>query len=124
LCKDIIESLDKHDYVSCSCKEIAIDGGRNYFRCVAGTWSNFLRIADDGSEIEIKISEEKEDADTKNKVDETQDKEITKQELMQHLKDHLNYFEGLPSHVKHSFMTNQDMDSVLRLIYAILERKE
>ncbi len=124
LCNDIIESTHKHDYVSCSCREIAIDGGTDNFRCFANSWSNFLRIADDGSEIEIKLSEEKENPKTENEVNEAQNKAITKQELMHHLKDHITYFDGLPSHIKQSFLTNQDMDSVLRLIYAILECKE
>lgn len=29
-CGDIIESKHRHDYVSCSCKRIAVDGGLDY----------------------------------------------------------------------------------------------
>ena len=29
-CKDIIESKYRHDFVSCSCGNIAVDGGHDY----------------------------------------------------------------------------------------------
>lgn len=32
LCGDIIESKDRHDFVSCSCDAIFIDGGLDYRR--------------------------------------------------------------------------------------------
>ena len=32
LCGDIIESKYTHDYVMCSCKKCAIDGGKEYVR--------------------------------------------------------------------------------------------
>lgn len=32
LCGDIIESKHTHDYVMCSCKKCAIDGGKEYVR--------------------------------------------------------------------------------------------
>lgn len=32
LCQDIIESRDVHDFVSCSCRKVFIDGGREYCR--------------------------------------------------------------------------------------------
>lgn len=31
-CGDIIESKHRHDFVWCSCKGIAVDGGREYLR--------------------------------------------------------------------------------------------
>lgn len=31
-CKDVIESVHRHDFVSCKCGAIFIDGGREYFR--------------------------------------------------------------------------------------------
>ena len=33
LCNDIIESKYRHDFVSCKCGAIFIDGGRDYLRC-------------------------------------------------------------------------------------------
>ena len=32
LCGDEIESVDVHDYVACSCGNIAVDGGHEYLR--------------------------------------------------------------------------------------------
>jgi len=33
-CKQVIESTHVHDYVSCACGKIAVDGGREYLRRV------------------------------------------------------------------------------------------
>jgi predicted RNA-binding Zn-ribbon protein involved in translation (DUF1610 family) len=33
-CSDIIESVHRHDFVYCSCKNIAVDGGKNYLKRV------------------------------------------------------------------------------------------
>lgn len=32
LCNDIIESKHRHDFVSCSCGNVFVDGGKDYFR--------------------------------------------------------------------------------------------
>jgi hypothetical protein len=32
LCGDVIESKFTHDYVSCSCHNLSVDGGRSYLR--------------------------------------------------------------------------------------------
>lgn len=31
-CGDVIESTDRHDYKTCSCGNISVDGGGDYFR--------------------------------------------------------------------------------------------
>jgi len=31
-CKDIIESMDVHDFRQCKCRAIFVDGGREYLR--------------------------------------------------------------------------------------------
>ena len=33
-CNDIIESMHRHDFVSCSCGTICVDGGKDYLRRV------------------------------------------------------------------------------------------
>ena len=40
VCKQVIESKHVHDYVSCACGAIAVDGGRSYLRRV-GEPANF-----------------------------------------------------------------------------------
>lgn len=32
-CKNIIESTHRHDFVSCRCGKIFVDGGKDYLRC-------------------------------------------------------------------------------------------
>lgn len=31
-CLEIIESIDDHDYVTCACGKVGVDGGRQYLR--------------------------------------------------------------------------------------------
>ena len=31
-CEDIIESIHRHDYVTCSCGNVSVDGGTDYLR--------------------------------------------------------------------------------------------
>ena len=46
-CKDSIESKSRHDFVMCSCGEIFVDGGQDYFRWGANDVANFRRIDDE-----------------------------------------------------------------------------
>ena len=32
ICGDVIESMNRHDYVECSCGAVAVDGGHDYLR--------------------------------------------------------------------------------------------
>lgn len=41
-CGDVIESIHVHDYVTCSCGTIAVDGGREYLKRVG----NFQYLED------------------------------------------------------------------------------
>jgi hypothetical protein len=40
-CGDVIESKSRHDFVYCSCEEIFVDGGQDYFRAGAKDMKNF-----------------------------------------------------------------------------------
>lgn len=31
-CKSVIESTHVHDFVTCLCRHVSVDGGRDYFR--------------------------------------------------------------------------------------------
>lgn len=56
-CKDIIESKYRHDYVTCSCGNVSVDGGTDYLRrCFKeqGTW------------VDCSISERIQEGDDKN----------------------------------------------------------
>jgi hypothetical protein len=124
LCNDIIESKHNHDMVSCSCGQISIDGGDEYFRCLAIDWDNFIRIADDGSEIPVKIQDSPDKQDKQKDKDTMEDKRASREELLQHLKDHIAHTETLPPHVRQSFCTYMDLDAAISLIYAILVTKD
>jgi len=43
LCSDKIISKHRHDWVSCKCGEIFIDGGNDYWRAGAKDFRNLLR---------------------------------------------------------------------------------
>lgn len=32
ICGDIIESVHRHDYVTCSCGNLSVDGGKDYLK--------------------------------------------------------------------------------------------
>lgn len=49
-CDTIIESRHRHDYVTCKCGAISVDGGTDYFRWVYDLPENFIIIEDDDSE--------------------------------------------------------------------------
>jgi hypothetical protein len=53
-CNDIIESRHRHDWVSCKCGEIFVDGGLAYMRAGATSFKNFKSL----SEVEDFIREE------------------------------------------------------------------
>lgn len=55
LCNDIIESKSLHDFVSCSCGEIHVDGGRHYLKRGAVNLENLIELS--------VLSEEEEDDD-------------------------------------------------------------
>jgi DNA-directed RNA polymerase subunit RPC12/RpoP len=40
-CGDVIESKSVHDFVRCSCGEIFVDGGKEYYRAGAVDFKNF-----------------------------------------------------------------------------------
>jgi len=45
-CNDVIESKHVHDFVSCSCGDIFIDGGLEYTRGGAKDFSKFLSLSE------------------------------------------------------------------------------
>lgn len=58
LCGDVIESFHQYDMVYCRCGEIAVDGGSDAMRCIAGNWDNFLRVDDEGNIVVPKVKDD------------------------------------------------------------------
>jgi len=46
LCKEIIESTYRHDFKSCSCEEIFVDGGLSYLRRGAKNPNNIIELSE------------------------------------------------------------------------------
>ncbi len=115
LCGDIIESLHRHDYVRCSCDEIAVDGGpggkdgTGYWRCSAKDWRNFVRVDDDDNEVLPKIVE-KDDVTKPNK-----------RELIEMLDEMVKNIENLPPAAMTSYVTQYDLASLMMLLSSIFK---
>ena len=45
-CGDIIESTHRHDFVTCGCGEISVDGGHAYLRRAARDFANLIELSD------------------------------------------------------------------------------
>ena len=46
LCKDVIESVTRHGFISCKCDEIFVDGGTSYLRRGAKDFKNFIDLVE------------------------------------------------------------------------------
>jgi len=110
LCNDIIESFHRHDFVKCKCEEIYVDGGLDYFRCGAGDWRNFLRVDDEGNEIEVTV-QEKDDVKT-----EEPKAKPTKKELLKTLEEMVKTFNELPQEAMMAPITHYDFSSLLSVL--------
>lgn len=45
-CDDVIESTHRHDFVSCKCGSIFVDGGKDYLRAGADDFANFISLVE------------------------------------------------------------------------------
>lgn len=45
-CGDVIESLTRHDFISCVCEAIFVDGGTDYQRAGATSWEIFKDMSE------------------------------------------------------------------------------
>ena len=52
-CGTVIHSKSRHDYVSCKCGEIFVDGGEDYYRRGAKDFKNFIDLSYAGLEKAI-----------------------------------------------------------------------
>lgn len=111
-CDDIIESTHRHEFVSCRCGEISIDGGDAYCRCMAKDWDNFLRIDDDENIIVPKIKEPEQ------KIEHTKP---TREELIKLLDDMIGNIEGLPATAMINPVNHYDYVSGLLLLSALFK---
>lgn len=116
LCSDIIESFARSDNVSCSCGEISVDGGDQYFRVGAIHFENFVRIDDEGNEVRVSI---KDMPDTASDSPAPLTKP-SREELLDMLDDLVKRIEELPANALYSPITHADFCSLILLLSAIL----
>ena len=45
-CGDIIESKNRHDFVTCSCKSLSVDGGKSYRKRCFKSFSNWTELSE------------------------------------------------------------------------------
>lgn len=118
LCNDIIESKHQHDYVSCSCEEIALDGGNAYHRACFKNKENFIVIDDEGNEVIPVYKPPEEISDVSSPPQKTRP---SKQELLVELDIMIKNLEQLPAPALHTPVNHADFCSMLILLHAILK---
>ena len=112
LCHSVIESRHYCDYVTCSCNEIAIDGGNQNLFVYARNFENFMRIDENGNEILVSV---------KDKEAETEKTKPSREDLISMLDEMIASYERLPTHAQQSFVTNYDLSAALLLVSALLK---
>lgn len=112
LCGDILESFHRHDYISCVCGEIAIDGGLDYFKASAKDWNNFLRIDDEDKEVPISVINNPEYPAISDKNEEISQ---NRSETSLILNEMIGQYQNLPQHAMLQPATNADILSLLYL---------
>lgn len=117
LCESIIESFHNHDYVTCKCGEISVDGGTSYYKASAIDWRNFLRVDDEGNEIIVSVIE-KEGTQQEHKEVEKPPKP-TYEDLLKMLDNMIKSYEELPPAALYSNINHYDLLSVLLLLSEI-----
>lgn len=130
LCKEIIESFHNHDFVYCKCKEIYVDGGTNCYRAGANDFSNFIRVNDEGLEVEVKVVDKnpfeiaaegvgKSLKDAEDKAIEEMMKP-NKEDLMKMLDEFIKTYEDLPEQAMRLPINHYDHLSLMILFRSIL----
>lgn len=117
LCQAMIESFHRWDFVTCKCGEISIDGGPDCYRSLAKDWANFLRVDDEGNEIEITVRE-------KDEIQKEVPKEKpTKKELLGTLEEMVKTFNELPQEAMMAPITHYDFSSLLSVLLILFSEE-
>lgn len=109
MCECVIESHGAHDYITCACGHISVQGGKR----IAGDWKNFISVHDDDSEHSVEVKEKEPVMDIpKNKP--------TREELLKMLDVMLENIEKLPPYAMTQPITHYDLASLILLLSSIL----
>ena len=115
LCGDMIESWFKGDLRPCKCGEIAVDGGDAMY-AMARDWRNFLRVDDEGNEIEVKVEGEVKPIELEER------KPMTKEEMLENLESIIRSYDNMPENALYGPVTHYDMQVALMLILEIFKK--
>lgn len=123
LCGDIIESLHDRDCVECSCGEISVDGGAEYYKSSAKDYGNFLRVDNNGQEIPVQFKSSLEDLATKTiePQQELPQGKLSKHEILSMLEEVLKGVERLPDHAMSLPINHYDFYAFGTLVLSALQ---
>ncbi len=128
LCSDVIESFHQHDYVSCSCGEIAVDGGPEGLRCIAMNWENFIRIDGEGNERGITLKSEESPTGQQETQTEAQEAQACGQPRKENVRilldEMIKNYESLPMQAMHAPASNADLLAILYLLGALFKSSD
>lgn len=114
----MIESKHRHDYITCSCGEISVDGGNDYMHARFNNPENFICIDDEGNEIIPKMKEEKEESPSQTENARPLPK-VPRDELLDILDEMVKRIGNLPQHASLAPITHADFASLLMLLSSI-----
>lgn len=143
-CNEIIESKHRHDYVTCSCGEISIDGGGSgYLHCKANDEKNFVLLDDEGNEIiprKKEIGEPTPDELIHQKAQKQWENEKnpivhdlvipplstkpTKSEMLGMLDEMIERIENLPQEARYAPVTHADHVSLMLLVVSLFRASD
>lgn len=113
LCGDVIESLTASDLQMCDCETIGVYGGMEVYRAIFDKPEHFIRIDDEDREIPIEYIEKPDEVIKENPG-------VSREEMIDMLKLHIEGFDNLPDHAKHQPASQYDVQCLAMIIYGIL----
>lgn len=122
-CNSVLESFHRHDFVTCKCGAIAIDGGQEsgYMRAVFDNIENFVRLDEQDNEIPIKFVEKETEATIEKREVKTISKSEQRQLALQELKHLRDMIEGMNEQAKQLPINHYDWGSLLILLSILFE---
>lgn len=108
LCGDIVESKHRHDFVTCGCGEISVDGGNDYHRAVFNNQENFICIDDEGNEIIPKYKEPEYPVNVR-------------EELLKELEIMGKNLESLPPQALYAPVNHADLGALIGILHALFQ---
>jgi len=122
LCGYLIESFHRYDYVSCECGEIAVDGGKEYYKVMAKNYDNFIRIDDMGNEVPIKVLDEADNSNNNTNSDNDIINDSDKLSPFQTFVAMKENLDALPEFVKDEKISYRELSSILAVLIEILKK--